>query len=513
MDDPVIDPDIILSFCDIVAAEPRIAVQYLKLFDSNLELAVQFYMENGGAPLGPNSSSTTQAATSSTASANTHSILNPSGNDNATNNLLAELDDDDELSITGNRIPPPPPQSTQSPTNRPVSNVNQYDSEGYRAPIAPWRETLSGGYDIFSDVDNGIPRPTVFRESTEPFRILSDEANALEGQYTSQGDKLAELFRPPFDIISDGDFEKNRNIAKQTSKWMMVNIQDPSEFPCQVLNRDLWRDKDVKSLVKENFIFCQYYHESSDGKRYKSFYPFSSFPHFSIIDPRTGERLMEFNVLISPAEFISEATEFLMSHSLNSTSLPTLVPTPSKFQPPPSEAKKQRKKISEMTEDEQLEAALAASLEDSSASPSSKAGSQKPESNNSEDDVIIMSSRPHGKGKAVEVVHLDDDHPSTISTDPVDIVAKIQAKLHPEPAGSEGVTRIQIRLPDGSRKVRKFKLDDPIRTVFEYIKADVPDAQKHAFELVYLRDSLVEKLDQTLAAVGLQNASLILQYL
>jgi hypothetical protein len=37
----------------------------------------------------------------------------------------------------------------------------------------------------------------------------------------------------------------------------MVNIQNPSEFSCQVLNRDLWSDGFVKDIIRQWFIFLQ----------------------------------------------------------------------------------------------------------------------------------------------------------------------------------------------------------------------------------------------------------------
>ena len=37
----------------------------------------------------------------------------------------------------------------------------------------------------------------------------------------------------------------------------MVNVQNVSEFPCQVLNRDVWSNGAIKELIKENFLFLQ----------------------------------------------------------------------------------------------------------------------------------------------------------------------------------------------------------------------------------------------------------------
>ena len=49
-------------------------------------------------------------------------------------------------------------------------------------------------------------------------------------------------------------------IAGQSSnKWLLVNLQDSTEFSCQVLNRDLWSNEKVKKVIRNNFIFWQVY--------------------------------------------------------------------------------------------------------------------------------------------------------------------------------------------------------------------------------------------------------------
>jgi len=40
-------------------------------------------------------------------------------------------------------------------------------------------------------------------------------------------------------------------------KWIMVNILNNSEFACQILNRDLWSDKEVQRTIREHFYFLQ----------------------------------------------------------------------------------------------------------------------------------------------------------------------------------------------------------------------------------------------------------------
>jgi len=40
-------------------------------------------------------------------------------------------------------------------------------------------------------------------------------------------------------------------------KWIMVNIMNSQEFSCQILNRDLWSDKEVQKTIREHFYFLQ----------------------------------------------------------------------------------------------------------------------------------------------------------------------------------------------------------------------------------------------------------------
>lgn len=69
--------------------------------------------------------------------------------------------------------------------------------------------------------------------------------------------RLAELFAPPRDLMFQGSIERAREKAKSESKWVLVTLHDPSEFPCQTLNRDLWKDSSVKEIVLDSFVFLQ----------------------------------------------------------------------------------------------------------------------------------------------------------------------------------------------------------------------------------------------------------------
>ena len=46
-------------------------------------------------------------------------------------------------------------------------------------------------------------------------------------------------------------------IANEQGKWLLVNIQDRTEFNCHRLNRDTWTDAGVQVTVRESFKLWQ----------------------------------------------------------------------------------------------------------------------------------------------------------------------------------------------------------------------------------------------------------------
>jgi len=89
---------------------------------------------------------------------------------------------------------------------------------------------------------------------------------------------LEELFKPPLDLMWQGDWQSARDHASSTHRWLLVNIQDAKEFQCQVLNRDLWSNPGVKAIIGEHFVFWQQYKESDEAARYMTFYKIQEWP-------------------------------------------------------------------------------------------------------------------------------------------------------------------------------------------------------------------------------------------
>lgn len=52
-------------------------------------------------------------------------------------------------------------------------------------------------------------------------------------------------------------FFQARDAGVALQKWLMVNVQNVLEFSCQILNRDIWSNKAINTVIKEHFIFWQ----------------------------------------------------------------------------------------------------------------------------------------------------------------------------------------------------------------------------------------------------------------
>ncbi|KAG8580411.1 hypothetical protein GDO81_007292 [Engystomops pustulosus] len=163
---------------------------------------------------------------------------------------------------------------------------------------------------------------------------------------------LADLFRPPIDLMHKGSFETAKECGQLKNKWLMINIQNVQDFSCQCLNRDIWSNDSVKTLIREHFIFWQVYHDSEEGQRYIQFYKLPDFPYVSILDPRTGQKMVEWHKL-DVNSFLEQVTGFLAEHG----QLDGLSSSPPK-------KRLRSESLIDASEDSQLEAAIRASLQE-----------------------------------------------------------------------------------------------------------------------------------------------------
>ena len=314
---------------------------------------------------------------------------------------------------------------------------------------------------------------------------------------------LAEMYRPPFEIMSRLPWDVARETGRENEKWLLVNIQDQSIFDCQVLNRDLWKDKSIQETIREHFIFLQFSKDDPRAAPYLQYYFQASevsdnYPHIAIVDPRTGEKVKSWTgqPVIKPAEFLMQIHEFLDRYSLN---LNVRNPVAKRKLEQP------KKTVDAMTEEEMLEMAMRNSLGEGAASGPK---SEDP------DDLTRSTDNVKGKGRADEPE--DDVMEEADEEAGNSVFASIPSdRPHTEPAADPATTtRIQFRHPAG-RVIRRFALSDPVQRIYEWLKAEPPVEGKAGveFELNSLGTNLIESLETNIESAGLKNGTVNIGYL
>jgi hypothetical protein len=311
------------------------------------------------------------------------------------------------------------------------------------------------------------------------------------------------MFRPPFEIISRLPWDQAREEGKENSKWLLVNVQDPSVFDCQVLNRDLWKDEAVSAIVKESFIFLQYSRDDPRGNSYMQYYfsgsrdVQSAYPHIAIVDPRTGEQVKVWSgsPIPKPADFMEALLNFLERYSLDATAKNPVA----KRKPDVPQAMN----IDRMTEEEMLEMALQNSLDNGESAV-------RPE----DPDDLTKSATfgSAGKGKASEGSSSGANGQETI---PESAFSQIPSdRPHVEPAPDPvTTTRIQFRY-SGGRTVRRFSLSDDVRRIYEWLKAEPLEGKEGIeFDLMFMGQNLMDMIDLTVEQAGLKNGSVNMEFL
>ncbi|XP_061099085.1 UBX domain-containing protein 7 [Conger conger] len=289
---------LIQQFTAITGATESVGKHMLEACDNNLEMAVTMFLDGGGIAEEPSTSSSSAGASSS-------------------------------------RLPLP--------------------EDEVRAPIPQKQDILVEPEPLFGVPKRRRPARSIF----DGFRDFQTETIRQEQELRngSAVDKklstLADLFRPPIELMHKGSFETAKDCGQLDNKWLMINIQNVQDFSCQCLNRDVWSNNAVRTIIREHFIFWQVYHDSEEGQRYIQFYKLNKFPYISILDPRTGQKMVEWNQL-DVSSFLEQVSGFLSEHGqLDGLS----------SRPPPAKRARSESLI-DASEDSQLEAAIRASLQE-----------------------------------------------------------------------------------------------------------------------------------------------------
>lgn len=519
------DDENISNFVAITSADPTKAAQYLSLTDNNLEQAIQLFFDSpnldfGGAPA------------SQPAPTNASNVQNP-----------ITIDSDEDMSDFDAGLQtntPPRPQQNVEDDEAMARRLQEeiYGAGGagsgaaglgedeVRAPMERRTETLVGpgadwGPDDQDDQLDAMVRdqlarrrvsgrPGIFNQRTAQTSVWENSgdssarrrelATATGGasEQSSKMNMLAELFRPPFELMFQQPWDKARDMGKEEEKWIIVNIQDPAIFDCQRLNRDIWKNEDIKATVRENFIFMQYAKDDPRGQEYVNYYFHArdspdAYPHIAIVDPRTGEQVKVWSgpPIPDPVDFHAQLHEFLDRYSLKANA-----------KNPVATRKSEKKKVDvgRMTEEEMLEMALQNSLDNA----------QGPKDEDP-DALTKKDASEKGKSKVEEEI----EEPSTNGTSPFAQISSNDPHTEPTSTDPKVTTRIQFRGGPGRPIVRRFNLSDPVRRIYEWIKAGHPWEGKEGaeFDLSFMGKNLMESLDSTIEEAGLKGASVMVEFI
>ncbi|OJD31127.1 ubx domain protein [Diplodia corticola] len=518
--------DNIASFTSITGADPPRAAQYLQLTDNNLEQAIQLFFDSPNLDLGAAAGAGAAQPSSSAAGARADQPINLDSDD-ADDDDDAD-DADDAVATSGHSVEDDEAMARRLQEEMYGAGGRDADSE-VRAPMARTTETLvgpGGDYDE-DDVHTSMMarmaarqrqpgRAGIFNQQTASPSVWESEGDPTErrrelatttggaSEASSKSSLLAEMYRPPFEIMCRLPWDEARDQGKEDLKWILVNVQDPSIFDCQVLNRDIWKNDQIKETVKENFLFLQYNKDDPRGNTYVNYYfqardSGDAYPHIAIVDPRTGEQVKAWSgsPVPKPMDFLMQLHEFLDRYSLNANARNPVA----KRKP---ESKK--KDVHRMTEEEMLEMALQQSM----------AGSNGDGLRDDDPDELTKSAPDmKGKNRANEFMDVDEaSAPNGASAADTPFVGISSTNPHEEPLNDpKTTTRIQFRHA-GGREIRRFALTDPVRRIYEWLKASPLEEGKAGaeFELNALGMNLIDHLDQTIEHVGLKMGTIMVEY-
>jgi len=262
---------------------------------------------------------------------------------------------------------------------------------------------------------------------------------------------FADLFRQPDDILFHGSLESAKQKARTSNLWLLLDLHDPSQFVCQCLNRDLWSDITVKEFIKANFLFLQFSIRSHHGQNYLSLYPV---PHSHDSNASANDYQMPHIAILDPRtgermkvwQKSLSALDFLQEMSdfidVNCLSLPS------------------------------------------------------PTSRNPQDPI----QRP-------SAVLRDTSPLQDATTTKIPPKSDFKAENIPEPpVSTPNVTRIQFRLPDGKRHVRRYFKYTLVQQLYSSLLFDFPTLNN--FDLFFQSTDLKPQANITLDEAGLLNAAI-----
>ena len=216
---------------------------------------------------------------------------------------------------------------------------------------------------------------------------------------------------------------------------------------------------------------------SAEGQTYIQRYKVQGYPHLAIIDPRTGSLLWrkegwtQVNPLTAE-QFVEIASDFCSKHSFDKMPMAARNAYGSGGVPlgagggggsSSNDSSPKKRPIHELTEEEQLQAAIRASMAEDAGGNDEDDG---------DGDVEVIDETEDLKKPSADATNDDEDEakPSAFEKE-----IRIM-EVGDEPTSGD-VARVQIKMPDGKRLVRKFAGDSPVKIIYAFVAQSNDDAK------------------------------------
>jgi hypothetical protein len=201
-------------------------------------------------------------------------------------------------------------------------------------------------------------------------------------------------------------------------------------------------------------------------------------------------------------DFLMQLHEFLDRYSLNDA-----VRNPVAKRKPEKPAAID---VDKLTEEQMLDLALQNSL--------ANGGATGPKETDPDDLTKSVDELGKGKGKEAAMEESSNGQETSDTAQPLESTAFggiSSTSPHTEPPNDPATTtRIQFRHSTG-RVIRRFKITDPVRRIYEWLKAEPIEDKTGGvpFELKMMGSDLIDRLDDSIAEAGLKNGTVMVEYI
>ncbi|XP_023170895.1 UBX domain-containing protein 7 [Drosophila hydei] len=467
--------ELIERVVEVTACTAEEAKHYLGACANDVAAAVALFFEQGGNSAGNGASTSSSTA----AVADEEEVRAPIAP--VREQLL--LPEDDNFFASG------------SSNNSRLSRVSQ------RVKVCPLRDFAREGALMEEQLQaTGVySDPSTHRRRRERSAqmVVAGQAMSLQGRSSgSTSSRLGDLFRPPTDLIYSGSLAAAREFASKRERWLLVNVQGDN-FQSQTMNRDVWSIKDLKQLVRRQFVLWQVDNDSSEGRRFVAFYHCAKLPYLCVIDPRTGEEVWrspepnQDNVLPDLRQFLRDHRGFSLEEASSSKRTSIQIDDDDDQEDVASCSSsttgipKKRAKLLELSEEEQLALAIKNSMNENGGGAETTKATNNVNANTSDCESLEEFDEDELKGAAIS-------YEAQLGSQTDELTA-LKLRLF-DAAGSDEV--IQLRWPS----------DTKLKTLRLYIRQTHKHIPLEGYKLIcaFPRKSLeTEHNEATLKELGL----------